>query len=184
MGFTRYWDRTEEPFTEDFLDEVREVILDAEKKGIHIYGWNGKGFPEITMEHIRLNGNRACDLDHETFALDGQKEENSWDFCKTARKPYDFVVREILKVAEDYGIVENVSEDDENNEIISDEEYRQKWHPKEKGVYVVTNMGTKEVLGVFSTNARADDYVFDSGHCSGISTRTEYLVLNKEYSTD
>ena len=33
MGYTRYWERTEKPITEDFVEEVKEIIRDCAKKG-------------------------------------------------------------------------------------------------------------------------------------------------------
>ena len=51
----------------------------------------GKGYPEITEEIIRFNGDESKGLDHETFVFEFKEEDQS-DFCKTARKPYDVFV--------------------------------------------------------------------------------------------
>lgn len=121
MGYTRYWKRTDKEITEDFVAEVNEILEECKAHGIIIRGGFGEGEPEVSTERIWLNGNGETNLDHETFYLENEKSD--FEFCKTARKPYDFAVREILNVAEKYGLVTNVRCDGANNEIISDEEY-------------------------------------------------------------
>ena len=123
MGFTRYWNRTEKEIDEDFVVKVCDVIADCDEKGIAIRNWCGEGNPVVTLDRISLNGNSEHQLDHESFVID---KKVGFNFCKTARKPYDYAVREILKYAEENGFVTDVSEDDENNEIISDAEYLKK----------------------------------------------------------
>lgn len=59
-------------------------------------------------------------LDHEPFVLDNKFGSN---YCKTERKPYDYAVRTILREALTRGYITNLSDDDINEEIISDDEY-------------------------------------------------------------
>lgn len=122
MGYTRYWERTEKPITDDFLEEVEEIIKDSAKKGIAIRGWDGSGKPILNLTRIALNGNGKADKDlsYESFVID---DKIGFHFCKTARKPYDYTVRKILKLAKDYGLVTRVSSDGANNKVYSDEEY-------------------------------------------------------------
>ncbi len=121
MGYTRYWERTSEPLTEDFLEAVREILEDCDKRGIIVRdGW-GENIPKVTLEEVAINGNAETELDHETFYLDN--EPSDFEFCKTARKPYDYAVRKILKVAKEMGLVTNVSSDGPNRRIISDSQY-------------------------------------------------------------
>lgn len=120
MGYTRYWSRTDKPITEEFVKSAKKIIKDSEDKGIHICGACGQGEPVISSELVSFNGNGALGLDHETCFFDNQ--ERGFNFCKTARKPYDYTVREVLKVAEAEGLIADVSSDGENNEIISDEQ--------------------------------------------------------------
>ena len=59
----------------------------------------------------------------ETFVLNND-ELDEFSFCKTRRMPYDYAVREVLKLAEKEGLVFNVSCDyPANDKIYSDEEY-------------------------------------------------------------
>lgn len=123
MGYTRYWNRTEKKITSKFVIAVAQVIADCDEKGILIRNGYGEGNPVVTMNEIWINGNRETNLDHETLRFDNNSNNVGFNFCKTARKPYDYAVREILKIAEEMGMVTNVSSDGENDEIISDEEY-------------------------------------------------------------
>ena len=69
---------------------------------ILLKGWDGTGLPEFTEDTICFNGDAETNNDHETFRIDrnsekqaraeGSKEELVFNFCKTARKPYDFFV--------------------------------------------------------------------------------------------
>ena len=126
MGYTRYWTRTNKPYDEDFVEEVRKIIAKCSSLGITICGANGEGSPEISMDQIRINGTTNKDLWHETFCIRNPSHEYfgaERDLCKTARKPYDYAVREILKIAEERGIVEHVTSDGPNDEILSDIDY-------------------------------------------------------------
>ena len=120
MGYTRYWHRTHQPITQGFVDEVKKIITRAERNGIAIRGWDGKGEPEITIHGVLFNGNAEFELDHETCRFDN--EHFGFDFCKTARKPYDHVVKQVLTAAKRYGLVSKVSSDGKNNKT-TDAEY-------------------------------------------------------------
>lgn len=123
MGYTRYWERTEKPIDADLICYVCEVIEDCNDKGIAIRNWEGKGNPTVTFERIAFNGDRSLDHDHETFSIG---KETGFNFCKTARKPYDYAVRKVLRYAEEHGFVTDVSDDGENEDIVSDEEMTNK----------------------------------------------------------
>lgn len=126
MGYTRYWKRTDKAYGEDFIREVKAVIGDCFTRGISLANGFGEDFPQADMEKVWLNGIDKNDLGHETLAIFNTTSEHfkeGFDFCKTARKPYDYAVREILKIAERYGLITDVSSDGENEEIISDKGY-------------------------------------------------------------
>lgn len=87
--------------------------MQKKKYDIVIRGGLGEGDPIIDMNRIWLNGDGSRGLDHETYSLiSGEAPE--FDFCKTAQKPYDLVVNALLRIAKEYGCVENVSDDGEN----------------------------------------------------------------------
>ena len=124
MGYTRYWDRTKEPITQEFIDEVKKIFNECKAKGITICNWDGRGEPTLTLEEIAFNG-LAPYLDHESFVIRSEPDV-VWDFCKTAGKPYDYAVKEVLKVAKKMGIVSGVSSDGDIPEC-NDKEYLNEW---------------------------------------------------------
>jgi len=98
-------------------------------------GGNGAGDPEITDDYIWLNGSGINDMCHETFHIERVTEfdlNESYDqyqkaefdkkgelfaFCKTARKPYDFVVQVILILYKrHFGDKVRVSSDGDNDD--------------------------------------------------------------------
>lgn len=121
MGFTRYWVRTDKKINADFIVKVCEVIADCSNKGINIRDGVGEGNPIVTLDEIAINGDRQHGLDHETLYFNNMV--TGFCFCKTACKPYDYAVREILKYAEENGFVTDVSADEDYNNIVSDVEY-------------------------------------------------------------
>ena len=110
MGYTNYWYRTEKPITERFVRKVEKIIEESINKGIKICGWDGTGTPKVTMEEINFNGDASISADHESFVID---ERPDFNFCKTAEKPYDYTVKEVLKVALEEGLVRDISDDGE-----------------------------------------------------------------------
>lgn len=120
MGYTRYWQRTAKDFDEGFLEFCDEVFKTCSKLGITIRNWNGSGQPTVNSKLIAFNGDGDKDLDHESCVLD---DKIGFNFCKTARKPYDYAVRTILREALTRGYITDLSDDGINEEIISDDEY-------------------------------------------------------------
>ena len=123
MGYTRFWERTSKPFDDDFVDFCVHVLDTCKKLGITIRGAHGINYPVVNTDMIALNGdatrgdkNLAC----ESFVLD---DTTGFDFCKTARMPYDYAVRTILREAFVRGYVTDLSSDGDNEDIVSDNEY-------------------------------------------------------------
>jgi hypothetical protein len=88
MGYTHYW-TLEKPITQEFFDSVRDRI-----KAIVETGREG-GIPletDFGISHVAING--VGSGAHETFSVN--VEDNDFNFCKTAEKPYDAVVTAIL----------------------------------------------------------------------------------------
>lgn len=108
MGYTHYWTQTRD-FTRDEWLQIREDFEALLKDVEHVQGIplaNGIGepgtSPEFTDDKIWFNG--VGDNSHETFALNRKRPPKDpqlsaprgWDFCKTARKPYDLAVTAAL----------------------------------------------------------------------------------------
>lgn len=77
------------------LAQMAQQIVDT--TAARICGADGTGEPVITDELICLNGNAYEEEDHETFYL--RRGDYDFNFCKTARKPYDDAVVAILVAA-------------------------------------------------------------------------------------
>ena len=63
------------------------------KEPFKLCGGNGKGEPKFTDTLVSFNGDASVNHDHETcyIALD-DPNDFKFNFCKTARKPYDVAV--------------------------------------------------------------------------------------------
>jgi hypothetical protein len=115
MGYTSYWRRPlelDEQKWEDFVDDVKKLRYGLpkhstsaggyyENQPLKLVGGNGEGQPMITNQSIWFNGTDEGNLSHETFHMTRVFEPEEWqeaedglyfNFCKTARKPYDLMV--------------------------------------------------------------------------------------------
>jgi len=140
MGYTRYWkikaDLDPEKFItysqtckivcqeweriqiEYYLSEGNSLELSQHKS--KICDWDGRGEPQFCDTGISFNGcisddDRLPDLSHETFSISLINRE--FNFCKTARKPYDSYVFICLFLAKQiFGEQIEVRWDGSNNE--------------------------------------------------------------------
>ena len=96
MGYTHYWNHEnldQAKWDEEFIPLVRRVISTA---GVPLGDAYGEGLPVVASGRLALNGKKEDG--HESFIL--RPDPTDFDFCKTARKPYDMVVVAILIIAE------------------------------------------------------------------------------------
>jgi hypothetical protein len=112
MGFTRYWHRKDveldESLWREFIARVNKIIDESDVPLADGEGTPGTN-PRVDMKEIWLNG-VGPDDDHETFYIPRVLEIEDYEqeifnrrgyyfaFCKTARKPYDAIVRKSLLV--------------------------------------------------------------------------------------
>ena len=111
MGYTHYWDfnptkiefeKTRQTFKKvaDEVNKMHNTLPSfSESAGgcyknepIVIKGGSGEGKPIINDSNFWFNGDGSNNLDHETFCIDVMQSDDKWNFCKTARKPYDLLV--------------------------------------------------------------------------------------------
>ena len=118
MGFSHYWTpakNVEDDAWQDFI-EVFEKMLDHVNRKMGIDIVNGYGdedtHAKITDEVVMFNG--LGEDSHETFRLNRGGE---WDFCKTARKPYDLLVVATIHLGEQFGIIKEWSSDGDEDEL-------------------------------------------------------------------
>jgi hypothetical protein len=93
MGYTHYWSHGD-------IDPQKWAVLMADTRRVilatvvPLAGGDGTGAFTLNSEELTLNGDAATDDDYETFQL--TPRATGFDFCKTARRPYDAVVGAIL----------------------------------------------------------------------------------------
>jgi hypothetical protein len=112
MGYTHYWyykpsntKGEEEGFTRA-TQRISAYANYLQAQGINICGPFGTGKAEIDPQHVRFNGDKATGRNHETFSVQlGEILPNEgFNFCKTARKPYDTLVcLSLLALQEELG---------------------------------------------------------------------------------
>lgn len=124
MGYTHYWEY--KPNNMENSDELRSKFSKATSriKKIHSFlkknpfihkgnaggyydknpcvlrGGFGTGKPVINESELWFNGDAKSQTDHETFHI-VWFEQKEFNFCKTARKPYDLMVSLCLLVLKD-----------------------------------------------------------------------------------
>ncbi len=98
MGYTNYWYQRR-----SFTDEEWSKVLDEYDYIKDILG-GSVIIDESDVKEIIFNGNPENGQDHETFILhkeaktkpDYEGQDVSFNFCKTAEKPYDIAVWHLL----------------------------------------------------------------------------------------
>ena len=99
MGYSIYFSQ-KRPFTTQEWGDIRAAAINMFNRLKQIKGGDGTGRPVIDNDSIIFNGDASKGEDHETMVLD--RKGGGFQFCKTARKPYDRYVKAILCVANFY----------------------------------------------------------------------------------
>ena len=105
MGYTRYWHRIREIPQPTFQAIVGDFMKVLPALQVRLAGGDGTGDPCLTAEEVIFNG--VGDDAHETFLFPRVyclRQGSIWgalefQYCKTARKPYDLVVAAFLVIA-------------------------------------------------------------------------------------
>jgi hypothetical protein len=99
MGYTVYFEQNR-PFTMQEWGDIRASCINMFNRLKQIKGGDGTGRPEVGNDRIVFNGDGTKDEDHETMCL--ERQGGGFQFCKTARKPYDCYVKAVLILANYY----------------------------------------------------------------------------------
>jgi hypothetical protein len=99
MGYTVYFTH-KRAFTTEEWGKIRAAVIPMFHRLKQIKGGNGEGRPVVDNSDIVFNGDASKGEDHETFLL--SKVNSGFQFCKTARKPYDRYVKAVLLVAQHF----------------------------------------------------------------------------------
>ena len=105
MGYTHYWMCCAGRLPTQAVATLQEILTAAYEEGVVQYERDDTLPPVVTETQVRFNG--VDEQGHETFLFDmGDSNRRSdgfrFDFCKTARKPYDTVVMKVLIVLKYY----------------------------------------------------------------------------------
>lgn len=103
MGYTHYFKQNKPVSDEQWnaFEKDAKVVLEHIQKNLGIVlTSNDSNGVIINSQRVNLNGDDSCDLDHETFYL--EKDYRDFNFCKTARKPYDLAVCSLLLLAHEH----------------------------------------------------------------------------------
>ena len=125
MGYTHYWRRPRKNSGSAYMYgmlalDAKKIIEEAQGQGIRIRNGHGEGEPEFSEISFSINGDASNGEDYETFCWEGIPtisewridEDETFDFCKTAYRPYDAVITAILIRAKHvYGPCVQVSSD-------------------------------------------------------------------------
>ena len=93
MGYTHYWDRPKEINTEKFSAIIKDVKKIITEIPAALANGMGEKDSHSTINETEIVFNGLEDLGHETFHMPRiVAPEDTWNFCKTALKPYDLAV--------------------------------------------------------------------------------------------
>jgi hypothetical protein len=114
VGYTHYWYQSEN-FSQDEWEKIAMDTMKAldfcEKSGVEMTSdYDSPEKAEVNDDRIRFNG--VGNLGHETFILEKDQDfgwsqnreldEAFFNFCKTARKPYDLAVGLVLFIMKNH----------------------------------------------------------------------------------
>lgn len=119
MGLTHYWDRLPELEATVFESAVTDIKKVFDEFDIPLAGGDGEGKPVLTKDEVCFNG--AGEDSYETFSVRrvelADPDGKVFNFCKTARKSYDVVVRAVLIIfSKHMGNALIVASDDDNDD--------------------------------------------------------------------
>lgn len=118
MGYTHYWSNFSALPDQAVADIQHLILLNA---GLVQFESDVQEAPVVDTKEVRFNG--VEDDAYETFCLSG----GSWDFCKTAQRPYDKIVVAVLVIVAHYLPDFEWSSDGDDEDLAEGKELAQKY---------------------------------------------------------
>lgn len=124
MGYTNNWSPKklkENEVPEQFWNDCVKALDGVLGSGVHIA--DGMGEEEYETGRDIINSTTMTDKEYPSIVFNGPEElqedyetfvlcfDGKWNFCKTARKPYDLAVKCLLILADKYGLLDEWSFD-------------------------------------------------------------------------
>ena len=121
MGYTRYWETTGNKYDQRTIEIIKKIIEIAKKEyDIVLRSHDGTGEPIVNEEYIGINGDAYNELNYESFVIING-EDTGFNFCKTARQPYDIAINAILQLMKQQKIISKYRSDGNNKEKLAKE---------------------------------------------------------------
>ena len=98
MGYTHYFDFKRNPADIENGDKKFKEAVDLFKEKlaklppVKLCGGRGTGEPVMTDKLLCFNGDADKEEEYETMRISYENEDAGFNFCKTARRPYDAAV--------------------------------------------------------------------------------------------
>ena len=106
MGYTNYWHQHND-FTDTEWSQIKQEYEYIKEACETIIVDQSENKDEIIFNGMAIKG-----LDHETFYINKKNDRESFNFCKTARKPYDLAVWHLLYfINNETGAMKKISRD-------------------------------------------------------------------------
>lgn len=118
MGYTHYWNNPKKEVNQCDLVEIRGFIDTVLKNNSNIISYESEVLqtPELYVvwseNYINCRFNGIGEDGHETFSV----SKDNFDFCKTAHKPYDTVVCQVLLIYQHFFDIDLSSDGFFNNQ--------------------------------------------------------------------
>ncbi len=131
MGYTHYYRipaKMKEAKFSKFVADAKKIIKQAEKNGIKLADGYGekKGKYILTDDLVSFNGldsdsHETCYIERTEEGVSSDENELVFNFCKTARKPYDEVVVAVLATLKHHFPKVELSSDGEVSNFVQGE---------------------------------------------------------------
>jgi len=131
MGYTHYWKKSKNKIDDntwkEFLSMTRRMTKLIQGKTttsaggyypddtVKICGPMGNKKLLANKDYLAFNGNEDQGLDHESFVIMRSKASD-FEFCKTARKPYDVLCVAVLIMANEMDIIDEWRSDGDDED--------------------------------------------------------------------
>jgi len=118
MGYTHYWkyeNNISATSWNTFLREMRVALGIFDPHGTLLAGGDGKGHAVLDLDIVMFNGKGEDRF--ESMVL-YPEDPNTFEFCKTGRRPYDTFVVATLMLAKKNGILKSWSSDGEDEDMV------------------------------------------------------------------
>ena len=182
MGYTHYWyTRKEIPADkwDAFTNDCKKLLDSDAAEGI-VWSRKDKIFPYITDEYCTFDG--IGSKGHETFSMSrnrGRRESDGerFDCCKTAQKPYDVYVVDVLILAEKhFGDLIRVSSDGHWPDVKRDRELEKEREGVRMKLLEVKIPNSDDHIAIYYEGAISNVFLWEGGADTLLAAECETIT--------